>query len=49
MKKVVLSVVAALAISATSALAADMPAKAVKAPAPAPTPAWDVAFGGVVM
>lgn len=49
MKKVVLSVVAALAVSATSALAADMPAKAVKAPAPAPTPAWDVAFGGVVM
>ena len=45
MKKVVLSVVAALAFSAAPALAADMPAKAPKvAPAAAPSP-WDVAFG----
>jgi uncharacterized protein (TIGR02001 family) len=45
MKKVVLSVVAALALSAAPAFAADMPAKAAKvAPAAAPSP-WDVAFG----
>jgi hypothetical protein len=49
MKKVVLSVVAALAFSAAPALAADMPAKAAKvAPAAAPSP-WDVAFGGALM
>ena len=48
MKKVVMSVVAALAIAAP-AYAADMPVKAVKAaPAPA-TPAWDIAVGGAVM
>jgi uncharacterized protein (TIGR02001 family) len=44
MKKFVLSVVAALAMSAAPALAADMPVKAMKAPAAAPSP-WDVAFG----
>lgn len=44
MKKVVLSVIAALAATAAPALAADMPVKAVKAPAPAPSP-WDIAFG----
>jgi uncharacterized protein (TIGR02001 family) len=45
MKKVVLSVVAALALSAAPAFAADMPAKAAKiAPVAAPSP-WDVAFG----
>jgi hypothetical protein len=45
MKKVVLSVVAALAFSAAPALAADMPVKAAPAaPAAAPSP-WDVAFG----
>ena len=45
MNKVVLSVVAALAVSAAvPAFAADMPVKAVKAPAAAPSP-WDVAFG----
>ena len=47
MKKVVLSVVAALAFSAAPAFAADMPVKAkpaAPAPAPAPSP-WDVAFG----
>ena len=48
MKKVVLSVVAALALSAAPAFAADMPVKAVKAPAAAPSP-WDVAFGAAVM
>jgi uncharacterized protein (TIGR02001 family) len=44
MKKIVLSVVAALALSAAPAFAADIPVKAVKAPAAAPSP-WDVAFG----
>jgi len=46
MKKVVLSVVAALALTAAvPALAADMPVKAAPAaPAAAPSP-WDVAFG----
>ena len=46
MKKVVLSVVAALAFSAAPAFAADMPVKAAPAPAPAAAPSqWDVAFG----
>ncbi|MBI1203059.1 MAG: hypothetical protein GC182_11165 [Rhodopseudomonas sp.] len=46
MKKIVLSVVAALAVTAAApAFAADMPVKAyTKAPAPAPSP-WDIAFG----
>jgi uncharacterized protein (TIGR02001 family) len=49
MKKVVLSVVAALAVSvAMPAFAADMPVKAVKAPAAAPSP-WDIAFGSALM
>ena len=49
MKKVVLSVVAALAFSAAPALAADMPAKAAKvAPVAEPSP-WDVAFGSALM
>jgi uncharacterized protein (TIGR02001 family) len=49
MKKVVLSVVAALAASAAPALAADMPVKAAKVvAAPAPSP-FDIAFGGAVM
>jgi hypothetical protein len=50
MKKVVLSVAAALAVSvAAPAFAADMPAKAPKvAPAPPPSP-WDIAFGAAVM
>ena len=49
MKKLVTSVVAAVALSATSASAADMPVKAAKvvAPAPAPSP-FDVAFGALV-
>lgn len=45
MKKVILAAVAALAVSAAPALAADMPVKAVKA-APAAAPSqWDVVFG----
>jgi uncharacterized protein (TIGR02001 family) len=44
MNKVVLSALAALAVSAAPAFAADMPVKAVKAPVAAPSP-WDVAFG----
>jgi uncharacterized protein (TIGR02001 family) len=47
MKKVVLSLVAALAFSAAPAFAADMPVKAVKV-APAPSP-WDIAFGSAIM
>lgn len=46
MKKVVLSVVAALAFSAAPAFAADMPMKAAPAPAPAAAASqWDVLFG----
>ena len=50
MKKVVLSVVAAVAvISAAPAFAADMPVKAkMAAPAPPPSP-WDLAFGSALM
>jgi len=49
MKKVVLSVVAAFAVSTASVFAADMPAKAPKvAPAAAPSP-WDIAFGAAIM
>ena len=45
MKKVLLSVVAALAVSAAvPAFAADMAVKAPKAPAAEPSP-WDIAFG----
>jgi hypothetical protein len=47
MKKIVLSALAAVALSATSALAADMPVK-VKAPPPPPSP-WDWAFGGALL
>jgi uncharacterized protein (TIGR02001 family) len=48
MNKVVMSVVAALAMSAAPAFAADMPVKAVKAPVAAPSP-WDIAFGSALM
>lgn len=50
MKKVVLSVVAALAVSAAvPAFAADMATKAPKAaPAAEPSP-WDIAFGAAIM
>ncbi len=47
MKKVVLSVVAAVALS-SSAFAADMPVKAAKAPVAPPPPAFDIAFGAWV-
>jgi uncharacterized protein (TIGR02001 family) len=51
MKKVVLSVVAALAVSAAPAVAADMPVKGAKVPVAAPAPAspFDIAFGGAIM
>ena len=50
MKKVVLSVVAALAVSAAApTFAADLPSKApAVAPAPPPSP-WDIAFGAAIM
>jgi hypothetical protein len=47
MKKIVLSALAAAALSATSAFAADMPVK-VRAPVPEPSP-WDWAFGGALL
>ncbi|HVV78250.1 MAG TPA: TorF family putative porin [Pseudolabrys sp.] len=47
MKKVVLSVVAAVAMSG-SAFAADMPVKAAKVAAAPATPAFDIAFGAWV-
>src|ERR1700744_4456399 len=47
MKKMVL--VAAIVAMTGSAFAADMPLKAVKAPAPAPFDPWDIAFGAAVM
>jgi len=50
MKKVVLSVVAAIAFSATSAFAVDMPVKAARAPAaPAATNPWEVGIGAAVV
>jgi len=51
MKKVVLSVAAALAVSAAApAFAADLPSKAPKVVAPAPPPSpWDIAFGSALM
>lgn len=49
MKKYLLPAVVALAVSATSAFAADLGAKMVtKAPPPPPSP-WDIAFGAAVM
>ncbi|HET7849757.1 MAG TPA: TorF family putative porin [Pseudolabrys sp.] len=48
MTKLLGAVVAALAVSAAPAFAADMPVKAEKAPAAAPSP-WDIAFGAAVM
>lgn len=47
MKKVLLSAVAAITLSAGSALAADMPVKARPVAAP-PPPAWDIAFGSAL-
>jgi uncharacterized protein (TIGR02001 family) len=48
MKKVVLSTIAMVALSASSALAADLPVKAVPVAAP-PPPAWDIAAGAAIM
>jgi hypothetical protein len=48
MKKMVL-VAAVLAMTAGSSFAADMVAKAVKAPPPAPFDPWDIAFGSAIM
>src|SRR5215510_8212638 len=48
MKKVAL-LATALAMVTGSALAADMPVKAVKAPPPPAFEPWDVAFGGGIM
>jgi uncharacterized protein (TIGR02001 family) len=49
MNKVVLSVVAALAVSAAPAFAADMPVKASKvAVVAAPVSPWDIAFGAAL-
>lgn len=47
MKRILFSAVAALALSASGALAADLPVKAAPVVAP-PPPAWDVAFGGAI-
>src|ERR1700728_2782810 len=47
MKRLVL--VAAVLAMTGSAFAADMPLKAVKAPAPAPFDPWDIAFGASAM
>jgi len=47
MKKLVIAMVAAGVMAATSALAADMPVKAQ--PAPPPVSPWDIAFGGALM
>lgn len=50
MKKFIIPAALALAVTAAPALAADLSKPVYKAaPAPAVTPAWDVAFGGVVM
>lgn len=49
MKKVMLSVVAALAVTAAApAFAADMPVKAKRVAVATPSP-WDIAFGGAMM
>src|SRR6266446_8958895 len=48
MKKIAL-LATALAMISGSALAADMPLKAVKAPPPAPFEPWDLAFGSALM
>jgi uncharacterized protein (TIGR02001 family) len=53
MKKVVLLATALAMVAGSavtgSALAADMPMKALKAPPPAPFDPWDIAFGAAVM
>ncbi len=47
MKKFLLSAVAVYALTASAALAADLPVKAKPVAAP-PPPAWDIAFGGAI-
>jgi uncharacterized protein (TIGR02001 family) len=47
MKKFMLAVIAALALSAMPAMAADMPVKAKPIAAPEPSP-WDIAFGSAI-
>lgn len=50
MKKILMSAVAALAVSsAAPAFAADMAVKATKAPVVAAPSPWDIAFGGALM
>src|SRR4051794_28427645 len=48
MKKIVLSALAAVVLSVSPGLAADMPIKALKAPPPPESP-WDWAFGGALL
>ncbi len=48
MKKVALTTLAAIALSASAAVAADLPVKARPILA-APPPAWNIAFGGSIM
>jgi hypothetical protein len=48
MKKTVLAAAIAVALSATSAFAADLAKMPLKAPPPPPSP-WDIAFGGALM
>ena len=48
MKKFTLAAVAALAVSAMPAFAADMPAKAASGRCAPPPPAWDLAFGSAI-
>jgi hypothetical protein len=48
MKKFTLAAVAALAVSAMPAFAADMPVKAARMAPPPPPPAWDLAFGSAI-
>jgi uncharacterized protein (TIGR02001 family) len=48
MKKLTLAAIAALAVTAAPAFAADMPTKGPKAIAAPPPPAWDIAFGAAI-
>ena len=48
MKKIIISTIGAVALSASSALAADLPVKATPVVAPTPS-AWDIAFGSAIM
>jgi uncharacterized protein (TIGR02001 family) len=48
MKKIALAACAAIALTAGSAFAADIPVKAARVAVPPPPPAWDIAFGAAV-